>query len=70
MATPDRSIFRPTRLSAEIRELGRALGDVIVKLEGREILELEEKLRLLAKSSRGRQHRRRSRSCRTPVKRA
>jgi phosphoenolpyruvate carboxylase len=43
----------PDALSAEIRELGRALGDVIVKLEGREILELEEKLRLLAKSSRG-----------------
>ena len=40
-------------LSAEIRQLGRMLGEVIVKLEGREILDLEERLRLLAKKSRG-----------------
>jgi phosphoenolpyruvate carboxylase len=39
-------------LAAEIRRLGHILGETIVKLEGREILELEEKLRLLAKSSR------------------
>jgi phosphoenolpyruvate carboxylase len=39
-------------LAAEIRKLGHILGDTIVKLEGKEILELEEKLRLLAKSSR------------------
>jgi phosphoenolpyruvate carboxylase len=50
MATP--ADLPPDALSAEIRELGRALGDVIAKLEGREILDLEEKLRLLAKSSR------------------
>ncbi|MCE0523666.1 MAG: phosphoenolpyruvate carboxylase, partial [Methylacidiphilales bacterium] len=40
-------------LSTEIRKLGRILGEIIVKLEGREILDLEERLRLLAKSSRG-----------------
>ena len=40
-------------LPAEIRKLGRILGEVIVKLEGRGILDLEERLRLLAKSSRG-----------------
>jgi phosphoenolpyruvate carboxylase len=40
-------------LSAEIRQLGKILGEVIVKLEGKAILELEERLRLLAKSSRG-----------------
>jgi phosphoenolpyruvate carboxylase len=39
-------------LSTEIRKLGRILGEVIVKLEGKGILDLEEKLRLLAKSSR------------------
>src|SRR5476651_2264054 len=39
-------------LSAEIRKLGRILGEIIVKLEGKPILDLEEKLRLLAKSSR------------------
>ena len=39
-------------LAAEIRKLGLHLGDVIVKLEGQPILDLEEKLRLLAKSSR------------------
>lgn len=39
-------------LSAEIRRLGRMLGDIIVKLEGKAILDLEENLRLLAKSSR------------------
>jgi phosphoenolpyruvate carboxylase len=39
-------------LSAEIRQLGRILGEVIVKLEGRDVFDLEEKLRLLAKSSR------------------
>ena len=39
-------------LSGEIRQLGRILGQVIVKLEGQEILDLEERLRLLAKSSR------------------
>ena len=42
----------PDALSSEIRQLGRILGEVIVKLEGREILDLEEKLRQLAKSSR------------------
>jgi phosphoenolpyruvate carboxylase len=44
--------FQPDSLSADIRRLGRILGEVIVKLEGREVLDLEEKLRLLAKSSR------------------
>jgi len=39
-------------LSAEIRKLGHILGDTIVKLEGTEIFDLEEKVRLLAKSSR------------------
>jgi len=39
-------------LSTEIRKLGRILGEIIVKLEGEPIFELEEKLRLLAKSSR------------------
>jgi phosphoenolpyruvate carboxylase len=43
----------PDSLSAEIRKLGRILGEIIVKLEGKDILDLEEKLRLLAKSSRG-----------------
>ena len=42
----------PDTLSAEIRKLGRILGEIIVKLEGKEIFDLEEKLRLLAKSSR------------------
>ena len=40
-------------LSAEIRKLGHILGETIVKLEGKAIFDLEEKLRLLAKSSRG-----------------
>jgi len=39
-------------LSAKIRELGHILGETIVKLEGQATLDLEEKLRLLAKSSR------------------
>ncbi len=39
-------------LSTEIRKLGRILGEIIVKLEGRDIFDLEERLRLLAKSSR------------------
>jgi phosphoenolpyruvate carboxylase len=39
-------------LSAEIRKLGHILGEIIVKLEGQPILDLEEKIRLLAKSSR------------------
>ncbi len=39
-------------LSAEIRKLGHILGEIIVKLEGKEIFDLEERLRLLAKSSR------------------
>ena len=39
-------------LSAEIRKLGHILGEIIVKLEGKPILDLEEKIRLLAKSSR------------------
>jgi len=39
-------------LSAEIRKLGRILGEIIVKLEGKPIFDLEERLRLLAKSSR------------------
>jgi len=42
----------PEALSAEIRQLGHILGEVIVKLEGKPILDLEENLRLLAKSSR------------------
>jgi len=42
----------PDSLSAEIRKLGRILGEIIVKLEGKEIFDLEEQLRLLAKSSR------------------
>jgi phosphoenolpyruvate carboxylase len=40
-------------LAGEIRRLGHILGDTIVKLEGKAIFDLEEKLRLLAKSSRG-----------------
>src|ERR1700727_698352 len=43
----------PDTLSAEIRKLGHILGETIVKLEGKATLDLEEKLRLLAKSSRG-----------------
>jgi phosphoenolpyruvate carboxylase len=43
----------PDALSAEIRKLGHILGEIIVKLEGKPILDLEENLRLLAKSSRG-----------------
>src|ERR1700683_1642676 len=39
-------------LSSEIRKLGHILGEIIVKLDGKPILDLEEKLRLLAKSSR------------------
>jgi phosphoenolpyruvate carboxylase len=39
-------------LATEIRRLGHVLGDTIVKLEGKAIFDLEEKLRLLAKSSR------------------
>src|SRR6202453_2218800 len=39
-------------LSTEIRRLGHTLGEIIIKLEGKEIFDLEEKLRLLAKSSR------------------
>ena len=42
----------PDALSSEIRRLGRILGEVIVKLEGKAILDLEERLRRLAKSSR------------------
>src|SRR5271170_4241360 len=51
MATPPPE-STPDTLSAEIRKLGLILGEVIVKLEGKPILDLEEKLRLLAKSSR------------------
>src|SRR5271170_394236 len=51
MATPPPE-STPDALSSEIRKLGRILGEVIVKLEGKPILDLEEKLRLLAKSSR------------------
>ena len=40
-------------LSTEIRKLGHILGETIVRLEGKQIFDLEEKLRLLAKSSRG-----------------
>ena len=39
-------------LSGEIRKLGHILGETIVRLEGKAIFDLEEKLRLLAKSSR------------------
>ena len=39
-------------LSGEIRRLGHILGEIIIKLEGKTIFDLEEKLRLLAKSSR------------------
>jgi phosphoenolpyruvate carboxylase len=39
-------------LSSEIRKLGHILGEIIVKLEGKDIFDLEETLRLLAKSSR------------------
>lgn len=42
----------PDSLSTEIRKLGRILGQIIVKLEGKDIFDLEERLRLLAKSSR------------------
>jgi phosphoenolpyruvate carboxylase len=52
MAAPSPKAETDT-LSAEIRQLGRILGEVIVKLEGQPILDLEERLRLLAKSSRG-----------------
>jgi phosphoenolpyruvate carboxylase len=53
MATAPATAELPSdSLSAEIRQLGRILGEVIVKLEGREVFDLEEKLRLLAKSSR------------------
>jgi phosphoenolpyruvate carboxylase len=50
MAPPPEN--NPDTLSSEIRRLGRILGEVIVKLEGKAIFDLEEKLRLLAKSSR------------------
>ena len=49
MAIPETT---PDTLSAEIRRLGHILGEIIVKLEGKAIFDLEEKLRLLAKSSR------------------
>ena len=52
MASPLPHESPPETLAAEIRQLGRMLGEVIVQLEGKPILELEEKLRLLAKSSR------------------
>jgi len=42
----------PEALSAEIRKLGKILGEIIVKLEGKPIFDLEENLRLLAKKSR------------------
>jgi len=42
----------PDILATEIRKLGRILGEIIVKLEGKDIFDLEERLRLLAKSSR------------------
>jgi phosphoenolpyruvate carboxylase len=51
MSTPPPASTSDT-LSAEIRKLGRILGESIVKLEGKPIFDLEEKLRLLAKSSR------------------
>ena len=40
------------QLATEIRHLGNALGEVIVGLEGQAVLDLEEKLRRLAKKSR------------------
>ena len=43
----------PDSLSAEIRKLGHILGEIIVKLEGKDIFDLEERIRRLAKSSRG-----------------
>jgi phosphoenolpyruvate carboxylase len=43
---------QPDSLSTDIRRLGRILGEIIVKLEGKDVFDLEEKLRLLAKSSR------------------
>ena len=51
MATPSPA-STPDVLSTEIRKLGRILGEIIVKLEGKDIFDLEERLRLLAKSSR------------------
>jgi phosphoenolpyruvate carboxylase len=51
MATPTPA-STPETLSTEIRKLGRILGEIIVKLEGKAIFDLEEKIRLLAKSSR------------------
>lgn len=51
MATPTPA-STPDDLSAEIRQLGRILGEIIVKLEGKDIFDLEERVRLLAKSSR------------------
>ena len=51
MSTPSPDSTSDT-LSAEIRKLGQILGEIIIKLEGREIFDLEERLRRLAKSSR------------------
>ena len=53
MSTSPPPEIAPDALSAEIRKLGRILGETIVKLEGKATLDLEEKLRLLAKGSRG-----------------
>jgi phosphoenolpyruvate carboxylase len=52
MASPLPPENQADSLSTEIRQLGRILGQVIVELEGKDILDLEERLRLLAKSSR------------------
>ena len=51
MSTPPPESTSDT-LSSEIRKLGHILGEIIVKLEGKDIFDLEERLRLLAKSSR------------------
>ncbi|MCL4506681.1 MAG: phosphoenolpyruvate carboxylase [Chloroflexi bacterium] len=40
-------------LASQIRRLGNALGEVITTLEGPAILDMEERIRLLAKASRG-----------------
>jgi phosphoenolpyruvate carboxylase len=53
MPAPADTSLSPDSLSAEIRQLGRILGEIIVKLEGKEIFDLEEKIRRLAKRSRG-----------------
>src|SRR4051812_24091911 len=51
--TPSTALKEMSSLRAEIRTLGSALGKVISKLEGQATFETVEKLRTLAKTSRG-----------------